>query len=74
MNGAFGRFDWVANAVLFGLYHVHKIWFWPSMIASSFGYAWAAKRYRSLWLSMIVHGVESYYVALVFSVIIGWYP
>ena len=74
MNGVFGRFDWVANAVLFGLYHVHKIWFWPSMIASSFGYAWAAKRYRSLWLSMIVHGVESYYVALVFSVIIGWYP
>jgi hypothetical protein len=28
--------------VLFGLYHVHKIWAWPSMITSGFGMAWAA--------------------------------
>lgn len=48
MAGVFGRWDWVANTVLFGLYRVRKIWFWPSMIASSFGYAWAAKRYCSL--------------------------
>jgi hypothetical protein len=46
MAGVFGRWDWVANTVLFGLYHVHKIWFWPSMIASSFGYAWAARRFQ----------------------------
>src|SRR3712207_7874009 len=51
MAGVFGRWDWVANTVLFGLYHVHKIWFWPSMIMSSFGLTWAAKRYRSLWMS-----------------------
>ena len=37
MAGVFGRWDWVANTVLFGLYHVHKIWAWPSMITSSFG-------------------------------------
>ena len=37
MAGVFGRWDWVANTVLFGLYHVHKIWAWPSMIATSFG-------------------------------------
>jgi membrane protease YdiL (CAAX protease family) len=43
MSGVFGRWDWVANTVLFGLYHVHKIWAWPSMIASSFGYAWATE-------------------------------
>ena len=35
MAGVFGRWDWVANTVLFGLYHVHKIWSWPSMITSS---------------------------------------
>jgi len=28
------------------------------MITSSFGYAWAAKRHRSLWMGVIVHGVE----------------
>ena len=56
MSGVFGRWDWVANTVLFGLYHVHKIWAWPSMIASSFGIAWATKRYRSFWMGVIVHG------------------
>jgi membrane protease YdiL (CAAX protease family) len=74
MSGVFGRWDWVANTVLFGLYHVHKIWFWPSMITSSFGCAWAAKRYRSLWMSVIVHGVEGYFIVLVVAVLAGWYP
>jgi uncharacterized protein len=74
MNGVFGRWDWIANAVLFGLYHVHKIWFWPSMITSSFGLTWAARRYRSLVMGMIVHGIEGYFVVLVLGVILGWYP
>jgi uncharacterized protein len=74
MAGVFGRWDWVANTVLFGLYHVHKIWFWPSMIASSFGYAWAAKRFRSLWMSVLVHGVEGFFIVLVVAVLLGWYP
>lgn len=74
MNGVFGRWDWVANTALFGLYHVHKIWFLPSIVASSFGYAWTAKRYRSIWLAMIVHGVEGFYVFLVLAVIVGWLP
>jgi membrane protease YdiL (CAAX protease family) len=74
MAGVFGRWDWVANTVLFGLYHVHKIWAWPSMIASSFGMAWAAKRYRSLWMGVIVHGVEGYFIVLVVTVLAGWYP
>jgi membrane protease YdiL (CAAX protease family) len=74
MAGVFGRWDWVANTVLFGLYHVHKIWAWPSMIASSFGYAWAAKRYRSLWMGVIVHGVEGYFIVLIVAVLAGWYP
>ncbi|HSK27970.1 MAG TPA: CPBP family intramembrane glutamic endopeptidase [Jiangellales bacterium] len=74
MAGAFGRWDWVANTVLFGLYHVHKIWVWPSMITSSFGYAWAARRYRSLWMGVVVHGVEGFFVVLVLMVLLGWYP
>ena len=73
MAGVFGRWDWVANTVLFGLYHVHKIWAWPSMITSSFGYAWAAKRFRSLWMSVIVHGIEGYFIVLVVAVLAGWY-
>jgi membrane protease YdiL (CAAX protease family) len=74
MAGVFGRWDWVANTVLFGLYHVHKIWAWPSMIASSFGCSWAAGRYRSMWMGVIVHGVEGYFIVLVLAVLLGWYP
>jgi hypothetical protein len=45
-----------------------------SLITSSFGYAWAAKRYRSLWMGgVIVHGV-GYFIVLVLAVILGWYP
>jgi uncharacterized protein len=73
MAGVFGRWDWVANTVLFGLYHVHKIWFWPSMITSSFGMAWATKRYRSLWMGVIVHGIEGYFIVLVVAILAGWY-
>lgn len=74
MNGVFGRWDWVANTVLFGLYHVHKIWFWPSMITTSFGMAWAAKRYRSFWMGVVVHGVEGFFVVLILAVLLGMYP
>ncbi len=59
MAGVFGRWDWVANTVLFGLYHVHKIWALPAMVLSSFGIAWAARRYRSFWMGVIVHGIDS---------------
>jgi uncharacterized protein len=74
MAGVFGRWDWIANTVLFGLYHVHKIWAWPSMIASSFGTAWAARRYRSFWMGVIVHGLEGFFIVLVVAILAGWYP
>ena len=74
MAGVFSRWDWVANSVLFGLYHVRKIWAWPSMIADSFGIAWAATRYRSFWMSLIVHGLEGFFVVLIGAVLAGWYP
>jgi membrane protease YdiL (CAAX protease family) len=74
MAGVFSRWDWVANSVLFGLYPVRKIWAWPSMIADSFGIAWAATRYRSFWMSLIVHGPEGFFVVLIGAVLAGWYP
>ena len=44
------------------------------MITSSFGYAWAAKNYRSMWMGVIVHGVKGYFIVMVLAVILGWYP
>jgi uncharacterized protein len=73
MAGVFGRWDWVANAVLFGLYHLHRIWYWPSLIASCFD-SWAARRFRSFWMSVIVHGVQAFFIVLVVALLAGWYP
>jgi len=58
MKGVFGKWDWVANTVLFGLYHLHLIWNMPSIIISSLPYAWPARRFQSSWMAVIVHGVE----------------
>jgi len=74
MAGVFRRWDWVANSVLFGLYHVHKIWAWPSMITTAFGLSWAARRYRSFWMGVIVHGVEGFFIVVTVAVLAGWYP
>jgi hypothetical protein len=57
-----------------GPYHVHKIWAWPSMIAGAFNMAWAAKRYRSMWMGVIVHGLEGFFIVLIVAVLAGWYP
>lgn len=58
MQGVFGRYDWVANGVLFGFYHLHKPWALPSIIATNLAYSWPARRFRSNWMAIIVHGVE----------------
>ena len=44
------------------------------MIADSFGIAWAATRYRSFWMSLIVHGLDGFFVVLIGAVLAGWYP
>jgi uncharacterized protein len=73
MRGVFGKYDWVANAVLFGVYHVHKPWQLPSIIVSNLAYSWPARRFRSNWMSIIVHGAEGLpSLLLVLAIILGW--
>lgn len=72
MHGVFGKYDWVANAVLFGFYHLHKPWALPSVIAGNLTYSWPARRFRSNWMSIIVHGSEGLIVVvMVLAVILG---
>jgi hypothetical protein len=72
MGGTFGKYDWVANAVLFGLYHLHKPWALPSIIVSNLAYSWPARRFRSNWMAVIVHGAEGLPVlVMVLAVILG---
>jgi membrane protease YdiL (CAAX protease family) len=72
MEGVFGRGSWVANSVLFALYHVHR----PSGILDSvitgLLYIYPAYRYRSTWMSIILHSSQSVFFAfLVLGIVLG---
>jgi uncharacterized protein len=72
MEGAFGRFSWVANGVLFGLYHVHQPWGIPNSVITGLLYTYPAYRYRTTWMSIIIHSAQSVYIAfLVLGVVLG---
>ena len=64
MNGAFGRWDWLANGVLFGAYHLHTPWVIPASMTDAFVLAWPAKRYRSAWISIAVHSAQTVFILL----------
>ncbi|MFN8559751.1 MAG: CPBP family intramembrane glutamic endopeptidase [Dehalococcoidia bacterium] len=66
MRGAFGRWDWVANGVLFGVYHLHQPWGIPrSLVNGIFLLAYPARRWRSAWLGIIVHSTQTLFVVAV---------
>ncbi len=72
MQGVFGKADWLANGVLFGLYHLHKPWNIPGIIASAFAMTWPSARFRSNWMAIVVHGVEMIpLLIIVLAVILG---
>lgn len=62
MRGAFGTWDWVANSVLFGLYHLHRPTQMLGFIIGGFAWALPASQFRSIWFSIILHGIEGFFV------------
>ena len=71
-EGVFGRWSWVANSVLFGLYHVHQPWGIPNSVLTGLLYTYPAYRYRSTWMAIILHSVQRVYIAfLVLGVVLG---
>jgi membrane protease YdiL (CAAX protease family) len=72
MEGVFGRGSWVANGVLFALYHVHQPWGIPNSVLTGLLYTYPAYRYRSTWMAVILHSAQSVYFAfLVLGVVLG---
>ena len=72
MGGVFGRWSWVANGVLFGLYHVHQPWGIPDSVLTGLLYAFPADRFRSTWMSILLHSAQSVFFAfLVLGVVLG---
>ena len=64
MNGAFGRGDWLANGVLFAVYHLHVPWVMLAGLVGAFVIAYPTKRYRSAWIGIAVHSAQSVVTAV----------
>jgi uncharacterized protein len=61
MRAVFRRNDWVANGAIFTAYHLHEPWVMPTtLLTGVFTQAYPAKRYRSIWISIITHGLPSF--------------
>jgi membrane protease YdiL (CAAX protease family) len=73
MEGVFGSWSWVANGVLFGIYHLSQPWvIVTSAISGVFLYTFPAWRFRSTWMSIIVHSVQNVFFAfLILGVVLG---
>lgn len=73
MKNAFGRADWVANGVLFAIYHLHQPWSMPSsLVEGVFLEAYPSRRFQSAWMGIIVHSLQSVFVlTIVFALVVG---
>ena len=59
MNGVFGRWDWLANGVLFATYHLHVPWVIPSTLLDAFLVVYPSRRYRSALMGIAVHSAQT---------------
>jgi len=68
MRGVFGKWDWVANGVLFTLKHVYQRWLYPGILVGGLGFAFAFGPLGSLPLAMLFHWVGNFLFQMVFLV------
>jgi membrane protease YdiL (CAAX protease family) len=72
MKGVFGKWDWVANGFIFGLYHLHMPWGIPGNILFGWLMAFTGKRYRSNWFPIILHNGQAFYFGfLILGLVLG---
>lgn len=73
MRAVFGKRDWVANGTMFALYHLHMPWrILPTLVDGIFLNAYAARRYQSAWMGIIVHSSQSIFlIAVVLALVLG---
>lgn len=73
MSGVFGRSDWIANGVLFALYHLDRPWLILShALYSTLTLALPGRLFRSTWFSMTVHFSQAlYFLFLILGLVLG---
>jgi len=68
MRGVFGRWDWVANGILFTLKHVYQRWLYPGILVGGLSFALAAGPLGSLPLAILYHWVGNFLFQFIFLI------
>jgi membrane protease YdiL (CAAX protease family) len=73
MRGTFGRWDWLANGILFAVYHLHVPWVIPqTLLVDTLAVALPSARYRSSLIGIVVHSAQSVvFSALTLALVLG---
>jgi membrane protease YdiL (CAAX protease family) len=72
MKGVFGKWDWVANGVLFCFYHFHQPWGILATLPGDLTLAYSGKRFRSNWFPIIIHSGQSvFFLVLILGLVLG---
>jgi CAAX protease family protein len=73
MRGVFGKGDWLANGILFGLYHLHQPWsIFGSAIEGALCLALPSRRYRSAWMGIILHSAQTiFFIFAALGLVLG---
>ena len=72
MEGVFDKWDWVANAILFSLYHLHQPWGILATLPADLVFAYSGRRFRSNWFPIILHSGQSVYLLiLILGLVLG---
>lgn len=74
MAGTFARADWLANGVLFGLYHLHQPWGMVSSLTHGILlFAFPSRYFRSAWFGIVAHSGQSvFFSILILLLILGF--
>jgi uncharacterized protein len=71
MAGVFGKWDWMANGILFGAYHLHQPWvILTSVLDGAFLFALPSRRFRSAWFGAIAHSGQSVYFGILLLLVV----
>lgn len=73
MAAVFGRWDWVTNGILFGVYHLHQPWgTLTSAIEGVLFLAFPSRSFRCSWFGIIAHsGQTVLFVILTLALVLG---
>lgn len=73
MAGAFGKWDWAANGLLMGFYHLHKPWImFSASIEAMLLFALPSRYFRSSWFGIIAHSGQSiFFTFLILGLVLG---